>query len=283
MSPPATAHATVDAVAWRSHRVDGAIPQGTQFFGLYAREILRTFRNPFVLVITFVQPFMWLAFFGSSFANVPLSELDALLHTQITSYVQFLLPGVLSTSMLSIGMFGSMSTIQDKRMGYMKRILLTPTHKATVYLAKATGSMTRGLVQIPVMIAAALAFGVHLNGNPVFWAAWVLGLVLLGFGFSCFFLAVSASSTDWQTPGVISNFITMPLMFASGALFPSTNFPVWMQYISRWNPVGYAALLGRGVLVYGTMDWTYLGYIALFATLMGAIGTLVASRYLRVE
>ena len=57
------------AVSEAIHRV----PQGSQFVGLYSRELLRTFRNPWVLVITIVQPFMWLAFFGSSFANVPLS------------------------------------------------------------------------------------------------------------------------------------------------------------------------------------------------------------------
>ncbi|MCI4325772.1 MAG: ABC transporter permease [Thermoplasmata archaeon] len=259
------------------------IPQGRQFAGLYAREVLKTFRNPFVLVITVVQPFMWLAFFGSSFSNVPLSYLDVLLHAHIQSYLQFLLPGVLSTSMLSIGMFGSMSTIQDKRFGFMKRILITPTSKATVYLAKALGSATRGLVQVPVMIAAALLFGVQFGGDPLMWAGWLLCLVLLGFGFSCMFLAVTASSTDWQTPGVISNFITMPLMFASGALFPTANFPGWMQTIAAYNPVTYSALFGRGIILSGTANWLYLGYVAVFATVMVTIGTVVASRYLKVE
>jgi len=260
------------------------VAQGSQFYGLYAREVLKTFRNPWVLVITLVQPFMWLAFFGSSFANVPLAYLDQLLHAPPgTGYLQFLLPGVLSTSMLSIGMFGSMSTIQDKRFGFMKRILLTPTSKATVYLTKALGSATRGFVQIPVMVAAAYVFGVRFNGDPLMWAGWVLGLVFLGIGFSAFFLAMTASSTDWQTPGVISNFITMPLMFASGALFPASNYPTWMQYIANWNPVGYSALFGRGILVNGTADWTYLGYLAVFAAVMLVAGTVVASRYLKVE
>jgi ABC-2 type transport system permease protein len=257
--------------------------QGSQFVGLYARELLRTFRNPWVLVITIVQPFMWLLFFGNSFAAVPLAELEALLHIQIQSYLQFLLPGVLSTSMLTVGMFGAMSTIQDKRFGYMKRILITPTRKATIYLAKALGSATRGLVQIPVMVGAALIFGVRFYGDPLMWGAWILCLVLLGFGFSCMFLAVTASSTDWQTPGVISNFITMPLMFASGALFPSANFPYWMQVIAAWNPVGYTALFGRGIVVTGIAHWAYLGYVAVFAALMVIIGTLVASKYLKAE
>ena len=151
-----------------ANRSDGSsawVPQGSQFYGLYARELIKTFRNPWVIVITVVQPFMWLAFFGSSFANVPLSALEALLHIHIQSYLQFLLPGVLSTSMLTVGMFGAMSTIQDKRFGYMKRILLTPTSRTTVYLSKALGSATRGLVQIPVMVVAALAFGVQLTAT----------------------------------------------------------------------------------------------------------------------
>jgi ABC-2 type transport system permease protein len=283
---PVSARAAPPAV--RNVRVG----QWSQFSGLYYRELIKTFRNPLVLAITVIQPFMWLAFFGSSFANVPggISSLRPLLCgdnvgclTHLTSYTQFLLPGVMATSMLSVGMFGAMSTIQDKRFGFMKRILITPTSKATVYLSKAMGSATRGLVGIPVMIVAALAFGVQFQGDLLMWCGWILGLAFLSFGFSALFLAVTASSTDWQTPGVIANFITMPLMFASGALFPSANYPTWMVYIADYNPVGYAALLGRDVVVYGTIDWAYLGYLALFAAVMVAIGTTVASRYLKVE
>jgi len=267
---------------------DGRIGQLSQFYGLYAREMLRTFRNPWVIVITLVQPFMWLAFFGGMLSQVPSSELDQfLLHAPPgTGYLSFLLPGVLSTGMLAIGMFGAMSTIQDKRFGFMKRILITPTSKATVYLSKALGSATRGLVQIPVMVVAAVAFGVVLHGSLLGWCAWITGLVLLGLGFSALFLAITASSTDWQTPGVISNFITMPLMFASGAMFPTAIYPQWMQDIAAVNPVGYAAELARNVLTYGQFtasDVTDLGILALFAFLMILIGTALASRYLKVE
>src|SRR5207247_9691499 len=119
-------------------------------------------RNPWVLAITFVQPFMWLAFFGSSFGGAPPNLVETIFHT--SSYIAFLLPGVLSTSMLTVGMFGSMSTIQDKRFGYMKRILLTPTSKATVYLAMVLGATARRLVQRPVMIAAAAVCVVSFHG-----------------------------------------------------------------------------------------------------------------------
>ena len=252
-----------------------------QLWGLYVREILRTFRNPFVLLMTVVQPFMWLAFFGSSFGNASASIVLKLFGT--SNYLEFLLPGVLSTSMLSIGMFGAMSTIQDKRFGFMKRILITPTSKGELFLSKALGSATRGLVQIPVMIAAAFAFGVRFDLSPLAWAAWVAGLLCLAIGFSSLFLAVTAPSTDWQTPGVVANFLTMPLMFASTSLFPAQQFPGWMQAISKVNPISFSALLGRSFVLGAPTDWAYLGYLGLFAGGMLAVGYAVSARWLRVE
>jgi ABC-2 type transport system permease protein len=253
----------------------------SQFFGLYIREILRTFRNPFVLLITIVQPFMWLAFFGSSFANAPPSVIAAIAEGH--NYIAFLLPGTLSTSMLSVGMFGSMSTIQDKRFGFMKRILITPTSKGVIFLSKALGGATRGLVQFPIMIAAATVFGVSFRLSPVEWLAWVGGLFFLAIGFSSLFLAITASSTDWQTPGVVSNFITMPLMFASTALFGGQYFPSWMTAISSVNPITFSALLGRSFVLGTSVPWINLGYLALFASVMLVVGWQVSARWLKVD
>jgi ABC-2 type transport system permease protein len=253
----------------------------SQFYGLYLREILRTFRNPFVLLITIVQPFMWLAFFGSSFANAPPIVVEYL--AQGHSYIAFLLPGTLSTSMLSVGMFGSMSTIQDKRFGFMKRILITPTSKGVIFLSKALGSATRGLVQFPIMIIAATVFGVSFQLSAVEWLAWVASLFCLAIGFSGLFLAITASSTDWQTPGVVSNFITMPLMFASTALFNGQYFPSWMRAISSVNPISFTALLGRSFVLGTAVPWVNLGYLAAFASVMIVLGWLVSARWLKVD
>ncbi len=252
----------------------------SQFVGLYTREVLRTFRNPFVLLMTIVQPFMWLAFFGSGFSKYA-ADLASVYGT--SDYIQFLLPGVLSTSMLSIAMFGSMSTIQDKRFGFMKRILITPTSKEVIFLSKAFGAATRGMIQIPVMIAAAVVFGVPFDLSPLEWAVWVLVLLFAAVGFASLFLAITASSTDWQTPGVVSNFITMPLMFSSAALYPSSGFPPWMKAISEFNPITYTASLGRDLVLGHGIDWAYLGYVALFAGLMLTIGYFVNAHWLRVE
>lgn len=250
----------------------------SQFWGLYVREVLRTFRNPFVLAFTIISPFMWLVFFGSSFST------DAqYLNIGTGNYIAFLLPGVLSTSMLSIGMFGSMSTIQDKRFGFMKRILITPTSKGTVFLAKAFGAATRGMIQIPIMIVAALIFGVSFHLSALEWLAWLAGLLCLGVGFCSLFLSITASSTDWQTPGVVSNFITLPLMFSSTYLFPNTNFPGWLRAISEVNPITFSTELGRSFILGGGTPWVDLGYLALFGGVLGSLGYFISTRWLKVE
>jgi ABC-2 type transport system permease protein len=250
----------------------------SQFWGLYVREVLRTFRNPFVLAFTIISPFMWLIFFGSSFSN------DAqFLNIGTGNYIAFLLPGVLSTSMLSIGMFGSMSTIQDKRFGFMKRILITPTSKGTVFLAKAFGAATRGMIQIPVMIVAALIFGVTFHLSALEWLAWLAGLLALGVGFCSLFLSITATSTDWQTPGVVSNFITLPLMFSSTYLFPNTNFPSWLRAISDVNPITFSTELGRSFVLGGGTPWVYLGYLVLFGLVLGSVGYFISARWLKIE
>jgi len=155
---------------------------------------------------------------------------------------------------------------------------LTPTSTS-----KALGSATRGLVQIPVMIVAALAFGVVFRLSPLEWVAWIAALLCLAIGFASLFLAITASSTDWQTPGVVSNFITMPLMFASSSMFSSSFFPGWMQAIAHVNPISFSALFGRSFVLGGSTDWTYLGYLALFAAVMITIGYFVSARWLKVE
>src|SRR5207249_10896497 len=95
-----TTHARVTGRPLLSER--RSVSQRSPFTGLYARELLRTFRNPWVLVITFVQPLMWLAFFESSFRGASPALAQSMSHTH--SYNAFLLPGVFAPSMSTVAM-----------------------------------------------------------------------------------------------------------------------------------------------------------------------------------
>src|SRR6188472_3935097 len=108
-----------------------------QLSGVYVREIKTTFRSPAIIVLSIVQPLLWIIFFGSSFASAPKGFLESFFYTN--NYIAFLLAGQLSTSMLFVGMFSSLSMIQDKKSGYLRRVMVTPTRNFIVFLAKVLG------------------------------------------------------------------------------------------------------------------------------------------------
>src|SRR5919112_2205478 len=254
-----------------------------QLIGLYTREIKNTYRNPAIIIISIIQPLLWIVFFGSSFAFAPRSFLEGFFHTD--NYIAFLLSGQLSASMLFVGMFSSLSLIQDKKSGYLRRIMVTPTRNYIVFLAKVLGASTRGMFQVPIVFLGVMLFGVAIP-EPFSLAAFIVALFLLSLGLSSIYLLITMKSSDWHIPTVISNFINLPLMFSSTALFPKENFPPWMQIISDLNPVSYSSTFGREIIISGnivSVDWIYFFYLFTFAFSMIIVGMFTATKTLKIE
>ena len=93
-------------------------------------------------------------------------------------------------------------------------------------------------------------------------------------------------SSDWQIPTVVANFINLPLMFSSTALFPNENFPTWMQAISNINPVSFSSTFGREIIISGSIanaNWLLFFYLLIFATIMLLIGVIVANKTLKID
>ncbi|MDT7869144.1 MAG: ABC transporter permease [Thermoproteus sp.] len=251
------------------------------FWGLYKREVVKIYRRAFALVMTFMQPIIWIIFFGSSLNGMPREYLVQFFGTP--NYIGFILPGQLATSMLFTGTFSAMSIVWDRRFGFLKKILVTPAPREAVFFSKVAGAVTRGLVQVPVMLAAALAFGVALPLDPVGYLEWIAALILLGISFSSIYLAVAMRSSDWQLPQLVANVMNLPLMFTSTALFPRTFYPAWMRAIADVNPITFATEIGRGVVLNDPYTPMLLGYLAAFAAASMAIGLLVARRFMTAE
>ncbi|WP_161486243.1 ABC transporter permease [Candidatus Nitrosocosmicus hydrocola] len=254
-----------------------------QFIGLYVRELMNTFRNPAVVILSIVQPMLWIVFFGSSFAYAPVSFLTDFFQTD--NYVAFLLSGQLATSMLFVGMFSSLSLIQDKKSGYVRRIMITPTRNYIIFLSKVFGATTRGMLQVPIVFIGVMILGVQIP-DAIGLMMFLFSLLLLSLGLSSIYLLLTMSSSDWQIPTLISNFINLPLMFASTALFPNVNFPLWMQTISNLNPVSFSSTFGREIIFAGNISevsWIYFYYLLIFAGIMLIVGIVVANKTLKID
>jgi ABC-2 type transport system permease protein len=65
-------------------------------------------------------------------------------------------------------------------------------------------------------------------------------MILLAFLFTAFGIIIASLFSDFQGFQLIMTFLIMPLMFLSGAMFPLSTTPIWLQQIAKFNPLSYA-------------------------------------------
>ena len=76
----------------------------------------------------------------------------------------------------------------------------------------------------------------------------------------------------------IGQAITMPLFFASNALYPVDIMPTWLRYLSAVNPLSYEVNALRGLLIGTQSNWLLdIGVLVAAAV----IGVFTASALLR--
>ena len=210
---------------------------------MVAADVVRVRREPTVLVTRTAQPLLWLLVFGAALSQV------RGLPTEGVRYQTFIVPGVLAQSVLFIAIFSGLSVVWERDLGITQRVLVTPVARSAVILGKAAGAGTRAAVHVVVVLVA-----VALARIPVRWSvASVLGtLVFSALGATVFaslsMVIASAVRSREQFMG-LGQLITLPLLFASNALYAVSLMPGWMQAIARVNPLTYQVEALRRLLV----------------------------------
>jgi ABC-2 type transport system permease protein len=141
------------------------------------------------------------------------------------------------------------------------------------------------MFQAGLIIVIAVGFGLQFGPgfNPVYILGVFAMMFLLCVGLSSLFIAITIRSTRIETPMAVMNLITLPLMFASNAFFPTKFMPDWLQTVAKLNPMTYATDACRQLLIFAT-DWTQVAtdflYVGVFAIIVSAIGILLSWRFL---
>ena len=162
----------------------------------------------------------------------------------------------------------------------MKGSLWTgPVPRTALVLGKALAAGVRGLSQAIIVYLLAWLLGVRLSWNPLALLG-VLAFVLLGAAcFSTFSLIIACLVKTRERFMGIGQILTMPLFFASNAIYPTAIMPTWLQVIAQGNPLTYeveglrALMLGSGISLGGlTLDFAVL--LAVTAALVVVSGRL---------
>jgi ABC-2 type transport system permease protein len=190
-----------------------------------------------------IQPALWLVIFGETF-----SALHAI-PSGGRPYLDFMAPGVIAQSALFVAIFYGIQIIWERDAGILTKLLATPTPAAALIAGKAFGASVRSLLQASVVVVLSALLGVHMPLNPLNYAVAIVVIVLGAAFFSTLSLTIAGIVLNRDRLMGIGQAITMPLFFASNALYPISVMPWWLQTLSTINPLRYEIDALRGLLI----------------------------------
>ncbi|GKQ40494.1 ABC transporter permease [Streptomyces sp. A012304] len=218
-----------------------------------------------------VQPALWLLIFGQTFTRlkaIPTGDIP---------YVDYLAPGIIAQSAMFIAIFYGIHIIWERDAGVLNKLLVTPTPRAALITGKAFAAGVKSVIQAVVVIVIAALLGVALTWNPLKLLG-VAAIVVLGSAFfSCLSMTLAGIVLSRDRLMGFGQAITMPLFFASNALYPVDIMPGWLRTVSKVNPLSYEVDALRGLLL-GTPAHLAADFGVLILT--AALGVAAASSLL---
>lgn len=216
-----------------------------QMLAVAEADIRKLIHDPVELFTRMVQPLLWLLIFGQVFTRV------RAIPTGGISYLDFMAPGILAQSVLFGAIFYGISLIWERDLGIVQKFLVSPAPRSTLVLGRAISSTARSLSQMIFIYGLAYLLHVKLRFG-VFELFGVILAVMLGSAiFSTFSLIIACVVKSRERFMGIGQVLTMPLFFASNAIYPLIMMPSWLRVIARGNPLSYQVDALRAMMIVG--------------------------------
>ena len=219
------------------------------------RQFMAFARQPAYLVITLIQPVIWLFLFGALFRKVV--QLPGF---GSGSYLDYLVPGVIVMSAVSANMWAGMGTLEEIERGTLNRFLITPVRRSALMNANVVAQSVTTALQSLIIVALGWAGGAHYPGGAAGILVLVVASSALGTIFGAFSNALGMLVRERESIIGINTFLLLPLTFLSSAFMAPALMPHWMQVVARFNPVNWALEAGRSAMVAKPDWWSVLSH-----------------------
>jgi len=213
-----------------------------------------------------VQPVLWLLIFGETFNRIHA------IPTGSTSYLDFLAPGIIAQSGMFVAIFYGIQIIWERDAGVLNKLLVTPTPRAALILGKSFSAGIRALAQVVVVLVLSVILGVALTTNPLNIIGTFVIVMLGSAFFACLSMTIAGIVLKRDRLMGIGQMITMPLFFASNALYPIAVMPTWLRALAYINPLSYEVDALRGMLI-GTPSHLPLDFAVLLVAVTVGVTT----------
>lgn len=198
---------------------------------LWLRELRRYVRSRAQMVASLGQPLLYLIALGFGLGPVFQKAGEG-------SYLQFVVPGIISMSVLFSAIFSGMGLLWDRQFGFLKETLVAPVPRVQIMLGKMLGNATVAVCQGLVVAVVCFIAGFRVADASSLPAA-LLFMGLIALPFSAMGMTIGAALENMQAFQLIMNFLVMPIFFLSGALYPLSNLPRPLAVITSLDPLAY--------------------------------------------
>lgn len=216
-----------------------------QIFAVVEADIHKIRHDPYEIFTRMIQPSIWLLIFGQAMSNA------RMIKTGAESYLDFIAPGILAQSVLFISIFYGIALIWERDVGILHKILVTPAPRVVLVLGRSIAAGLRGLSQVVIIFFLSLMLGIHLKLTPLSILGTFAIVMLGGAIFSTLSLIVASIVKKRERFMGIGQVLTMPMFFASNALYPIDIMPAWLKAISIINPLSYQVDALRHLMIIG--------------------------------
>jgi ABC-2 type transport system permease protein len=241
---------------------------------LWLREVKKYLRSRTQVVASLGSPIMYLGVLGFGLGPVFQRAGEG-------SYLQFMAPGVMGMTVLFTSMFSGIALLWDRQFGFLKETLVAPVPRLWIMIGRTLGGATVAMIQGTLIFVVSLIAGFRPSGVLVLPLA-LLVLALTAVVFAALGTAIGSSLKDMQGFQLVMNFMVMPIFFLSGALYPLSNLPKVLAWLTRIDPLTYGVDGVRGALIGATHFGVAADLAALSAVAVVLLG-FGAWRFSKIE
>jgi ABC-2 type transport system permease protein len=177
------------------------------------------------------MPIIFLAIFGAGFSNV-IGQL-----APGVDFMKFMYPGIIAMTVLNSSLMSGLSIVWDREFGFLREVLVAPLSRGSVVMGKIIGSVVVSLAQGIIMLVIAPFVDVRLTALLVLKLVPVL--IIISIAISALGILIASRMRSQQGFQLMMMVLLMPMTFLSGVMFPVNNVPIWMEVISKINPLTY--------------------------------------------
>jgi ABC-2 type transport system permease protein len=214
-------------------------------YALWYREFKVFIREKSRVISSIFLPLFWYFIFGAGLGSI----------TTQTNYQQFIFPGFLAMTIIFTSSFNGAYLVWDKKIDFLKEVLVTPLSRTTIFFGKVLGGITDSVLQALIL----LIIGIFFLGMPFTVYSVILTIIMmvvLAIGLVSFGLIIGSFMESPEGFGLVASFVVYPLFLLSGALYPVDNLPHWMKLLTMIDPASYAVDGMRAIMV-GTSSMSY--------------------------